>query len=221
MPKRNTKELILQESLKLFSTYGYQGVSVRDIARVIGICESGLYKHFKSKQDIFNSLMVRMDELYQESSVAFELPQGDISFIAAQYAQNDLQFLKQISTSLFLFWLKDDFASKFRRMLTIEQFNNSEAGNAFKAYFFESVLSFQALIFEELIRIGYFRSADPQIMALHFYAPIFLLFNQYDNKPEKELEVLKILEKHLEQFALLYTVEQINKKACNQLTPKE
>ena len=52
-----TKEKILVNSLKLFSKKGYNGTSVRDIAYSVGIKESSLYNHFKSKQDIFDSVV--------------------------------------------------------------------------------------------------------------------------------------------------------------------
>lgn len=46
---KTKKELILEVSLKLFSEKGFNPTSVRDIAREIGITQSGLYKHFKGK----------------------------------------------------------------------------------------------------------------------------------------------------------------------------
>jgi AcrR family transcriptional regulator len=66
----NTKERILNISLELFSKHGFSGVSVRDIAKKVGVRESALYKHFKNKQDIFDSIIVVMKErislAYQE-----------------------------------------------------------------------------------------------------------------------------------------------------------
>ena len=44
-----TKARILWEALELFSSKGYKGVSVRDIAGAVGIRESSLYNHFKGK----------------------------------------------------------------------------------------------------------------------------------------------------------------------------
>ena len=60
MGKRNTKEVILYESLKLFADKGYDGVTVRDIAAEVGIKQSSLYKHYKSKQEIFDTLVTQM-----------------------------------------------------------------------------------------------------------------------------------------------------------------
>ena len=44
-------------------------------------------------------------------------------------------------------------------------------------------------------------------MALQFFAPIFLLLNQYDGIPEKEVESLEILGRHIEQFDQIYRKE--------------
>ena len=55
--KGNAKEIIMEESLKLFSVYGFEAVSVRTIADKVGIGNSALYKHFESKQAIFDALV--------------------------------------------------------------------------------------------------------------------------------------------------------------------
>ena len=52
-----TKDKILKEAFYLFSERGFHAVSVRDIARAVGIKESSLYNHFKNKQDIFDRIV--------------------------------------------------------------------------------------------------------------------------------------------------------------------
>ena len=54
--KRNTKQKIFDVSIMLFSKQGYNGVSMRDIAKEVGIKESSIYNHYKSKEEILNSL---------------------------------------------------------------------------------------------------------------------------------------------------------------------
>ena len=44
-----TRERIIEEALNLFSRKGYQGTSVKNIAEAVGIRDSSLYKHFRSK----------------------------------------------------------------------------------------------------------------------------------------------------------------------------
>lgn len=56
-PKKSTKELILEVSLKLFSKKGYTSTSVRDIVADVGIIQSGLYNHFRGKEAILEALI--------------------------------------------------------------------------------------------------------------------------------------------------------------------
>ncbi|MDL2276918.1 TetR/AcrR family transcriptional regulator, partial [Breznakia sp. OttesenSCG-928-G09] len=198
MGKRNTKKIILEEALDLFSLEGYAGVGVRAIAKRVGIKESSIYKHFKSKEDIFNSLLAEMEERYQQAALEYQLPQGDIDEVADSYQTIDLDSLKKLSRQLFLFFLKDPYASKFRRMLENERHKNIKAKEMYQSLFIDDGLSFQGNIFAQLIAKGAFVESDPQIVALHFYAPIFLMFQKYDDQPEMESQALSMLDAHVE-----------------------
>ena len=204
MPKRNTKELILKEALRLFSDNGYDGVSVREISGAVGIRESAIYRHFKNKQDIFDTIIKRIEGQYAIVAQEFNIPEGDLSEVAGAYINNGLNPLKEMTKSMFLFWLKSEEASKFRGMLTIEQFKSTKAGETFHMFFFRLPLDFQTQLFAEMIKQNYFKDLDPKMLALNFYSPIFLLISQYDNHPELEDEALQLLEKHIDQFELLY-----------------
>lgn len=59
--EKNTKERILEEALKLFSQSGYMGTSMNDIAAELGVTKAALYKHYKSKQEILESIVERMN----------------------------------------------------------------------------------------------------------------------------------------------------------------
>ena len=53
----DTKQRILEKSLELFSTKGYDAVSVGEIAKAVGIKAPSLYNHFPSKQAIFDAIV--------------------------------------------------------------------------------------------------------------------------------------------------------------------
>ena len=53
----DTKQRILEKSLELFSTKGYDAVSVGEIAKAVGIKALSLYNHFPSKQAIFDAIL--------------------------------------------------------------------------------------------------------------------------------------------------------------------
>lgn len=208
MEKRNTREVILEQSLNLFSVKGFEGVSVKEIAAAVGIKDSSLYKHFKSKQEIYDVLLHRMNEKFEETVAFYRLPQGEIAKIAGEYGRNDLVWLKKACEAVFLFFLRDPQASRFRRMLMIEQYKNNDAAKTFRSWFTDDAIRFQTDLFREMIAQGYFRKGPARIIALQFYAPFYLLLCQYDGVPEKEQEALSLLMEHVEQFALTYQIRK-------------
>lgn len=60
-----------------------------------------------------------------------------------------------------------------------------------------------------MVKQGFMRQAKPEVMALQFFAPIFLLLNKYDGIAEKEKEAIEMLGKHIEQFDMIYRKEEI------------
>ena len=51
-----TKQLILDHALALFTDKGYEGASMDDIARAVGIRKASLYAHFDGKESIFSAI---------------------------------------------------------------------------------------------------------------------------------------------------------------------
>lgn len=209
MAKRNTKEIILFEALKLFADKGYDGVTVRDIATEVGIMQSSLYKHYKSKQEIFDTLVDKMQSRFNDASTSFQLPNGEVQEMAKEYATGGNEVLKKISSEIFHYYLKDPYASQFRKMLSIEKYKNGDIDRIYREVYIDSAIAYQATLFDEMIKQGFMRQANPEIMALQFFAPIFLLLNKYDGIPEKEEEAIEILGKHIEQFDMIYRKEDI------------
>ena len=76
--EKNTKEKILEEALKLFAQSGYMGTSMNDIASKLGVTKAALYKHYKSKQEILDSIIEKMNELDIERVKLYEMPEGDL-----------------------------------------------------------------------------------------------------------------------------------------------
>lgn len=207
MDKKNTKERILDASLDLFSKKGYEGVSVKEIAKAVGIKDSSLYKHYKSKQDIFETLLLEMNKKFEDTVVMNQIPSGTAYENAVKYGENDIQWLKDVVKVVFLFFYSDPYASKFRKLLMIEQYKNENAAKAFKEFFMEAPLDFQEELFAEMGRLGSMRKENPRVMALEFYAPLFMLLMEYDSKPGETEAAMDMLMAHVEQFAEVYGQE--------------
>ncbi|WP_455682376.1 TetR/AcrR family transcriptional regulator [Thomasclavelia sp.] len=201
---KSTKEKILIEALTLFSENGYESVSVNQIALAVGIKAPSLYKHYKNKKDIFNAIILNMQNRYLEFAKELEmngiLPEQDRErFINISEIE-----LINLGKSMFLYFLHDEFQSKFRKMLTIEQFKNKELAKEYIKQYFDDSLTYQQFIFKMLSQQNVLIDEDPSIIALHFYGPIYFLISLCDACPEREEEALKTLEKHIQQFNRLY-----------------
>ena len=201
-----TKDKILIEALSLFSVSGFSGVSVRDIAKAVGIRESAIYKHYKNKQQLFDTIVEvsagRIDSLQEELISKFNHNVNTKEVFP-------ISIIQEIYCNIFLFYLTDDILSKFRRMMTIEHLKDNELNRKFKDMFIEKTLSYQSEVFRNLINEGKVNGTNPDIMAIHFYSPIFMLFFRYDSEDDKIDDALNLIKKHIQEFFRLYLKEEL------------
>ena len=205
MPKnetRDTKEVILTVALKLFSERGYDGVGIRDISKEIGIRESALYKHYSGKKDIFDSILKDIERRYQEEVSTFIPPESMANILSGESGVREELF--RISVTMFQFYLETEYGSQLRRMLTMEQYRTSKASKFFRELIIDKGLDYISGVFTSLINDGVYVDADPMVMALQFYSPLYLLLSKYDNQPEKHEEALSLLERHITIFNKIY-----------------
>jgi len=53
----NLKQKILKEAAKLFSDFGFLGVSMEDIAKKLGTSKAAIYYHFKNKKELYLNVL--------------------------------------------------------------------------------------------------------------------------------------------------------------------
>ncbi|MEQ7030813.1 TetR/AcrR family transcriptional regulator [Enterococcus avium] len=198
---RDTKKLILQVALKQFSEKGFDGVGIRDIAKEIGIRESAIYRHYSGKQAIFDAIILDIEQRYQEETAEIDASKRLDGFLNAKDVREELI---QMSFTMFQFYLETEYGSQLRRMLTIEQYRSSEISSFFRELVINNGLEYITQVFSQLIAEKVYLDADPEVMALQFYSPLYLLLTKYDNQPEKYEEALSFLEKHITQFNKIY-----------------
>ena len=97
--EKNTKEKILEEALKLFAQSGYMGTSMNDIASKLGVTKAALYKHYKSKQEILDSIIEKMNELDIARVKQYEMSEGDLEKVTAEYKETAFDKIKQYLAS--------------------------------------------------------------------------------------------------------------------------
>ncbi len=191
-----TKEKILDVALTLFSIQGYDAVSIRDIAKQVGIKESSIYNHFLNKQAIFDGIMALCQTHMMKHYEALQLDQtlrGDFEIYDGIPADQ----LTQIALDHFKFYVSDDIMLRYRRLLTIEQFRTSSVSLIYRDLFIDQPIQFQTRLFQFLVERKALKRSDPSAMAYEFYAPIFLLMCRYDELNE---EAERLLKQHLTHF---------------------
>lgn len=203
-----TKDRIIYEALSLFSVSGYEAVTIRQIASAVGIKESSVYNHFENKQDILDTIVRETLQRYEQVLDRSNVPGVEDPNVSMLYDGIDDEDFHQMCTDIFLFYLKDEYISKLRRLLTIEQYSDPKLGEIFKTVFITNVLETQAKVLQKFIDSGRFIDGDAYTMALHFYAPVFLLLYKYDRMPELEEQAIRELKNHVSQYNALYLVKK-------------
>ncbi len=57
MEKQDTRQLILDQAIELFSESGFTCISIRDLAQKVGIKSASIYHYFNSKEEIFSAIV--------------------------------------------------------------------------------------------------------------------------------------------------------------------
>ncbi|MDK2829175.1 MAG: TetR/AcrR family transcriptional regulator, biofilm operon repressor [Clostridium butyricum] len=200
----NTKEKILSVALTLFSTKGYKAVSVRHIASDVGIKASSLYNHFENKQEILDEL-IKKNTKYIEDFLkdAMDLDSLIVSRKHNRKKQCDIDFI-DTTLKIVKFFIENDNVIKFRKLLTIEQFNNPTLSALYKKVFISDILEYESKLFSYLMDKNLLIRNDPYILALQFFSPIFLLLY---NDDKVTLEDYSTVEKHIFQFKDIYSMK--------------
>ncbi|MEK0453360.1 MAG: hypothetical protein AGIKBDMD_01317 [Synergistaceae bacterium] len=195
----DTKENILHTALRLFAQDGYEAASVSDIAGELGITKGALYKHYKNKQDIFNSIVERMYQIDAERAKKFEVPEETFDRSPEAYRNTDMDKITAFIEAQFHFLTEDEFARNFRKMLILEQYRNPEIAELYQKCLVSGPVSYIEDLFREMMERGIWDKSDPKQLALEFYAPFYLLLSISDALPENK-EPAKLLTVHIERF---------------------
>ena len=82
----NTKELIFAKSIELFALKSYNGTSIRNICKEVGIKESSFYNHYESKNKLLESIF----DFFNKQLQTTEINDFDIDQITQKYTLREL-----------------------------------------------------------------------------------------------------------------------------------
>ena len=193
----------MEASLNLFSVQGFEATSISRIADAVGIRKASLYSHFQNKQAILDALVKEVLEQYASHSIFARTDwERDVDQLpltadgAVQMIQGQIRYI-----------LHDSSISKARKMLVIEQFQNPELAKLQTKQNYSDVMEYFTGLINCLILQGILKDNDPEIMAAQLCLPISMWINLCDREPERESEVMELVNRHIRQFFRLYQTE--------------
>ena len=195
---KDTKERILATALERFSENGYAGTNVRELTAALGLVKSSMYKHFESKEAIWNALL---DEMIAYYDAHFGSPEH------LPPVPNSLEALVATTMRMVDFTVHDEKIVMTRKLLTIEQFRDGRARELATKHFLTGLTEMFTHVFSGMMEKGLLRRDDPAMLAFAYTAPISALIHLCDREPERTEEAIKQVEAFSRHFIKVYGKE--------------
>ena len=192
---KDTKERILDAALEMFSRNGYAGTNIRELSASLGLVKSGVYKHFESKEAIWNALLDKMIAYYEEHFGSAEhLPP----------VPDTLEELVRMTMQMVNVTVHDERIVMTRKLLSIEQFRDERARDLATKHFLTGLTDMFTRLFRGMMDKGLLQDDDPKMLAFAYTSPISALIHLCDREPEKTEETLEQIETFSRHFVRTY-----------------
>ena len=192
---KDTKERILAAALEMFSQNGYAGTNIRELSESLGLVKSAMYRHFESKDAIWNTLL---DELIAYYDARF----GSTEHLPP--VPDSLEELVTMTVRMVDFTIHDEKVVKSRKLLSIEQFRDDRARDLATKYFLTGLKDMFTQLFMGMMDKGLLRQDDPAMLAFAYTAPISALIHLCDREPGKTDEAMGQVEAFSRHFIKTY-----------------
>ncbi|MGN7942327.1 TetR/AcrR family transcriptional regulator [Virgibacillus sp. 6R] len=156
-----TKNKIHSSAIKLFAKKGFAATGVQDIAESAGISTGLLYRHYKTKDDLFNELISYATLGLEHIVKRFEddLPPNEV--------------FKEFSLEILNDFKKDDEFANFLMIMNqaISADNPSHQVQQLKKQS-EAMMKQTVILIKKGQKLGQFKNGDATEMAYYFFASI-------------------------------------------------
>ena len=194
---KDTKERILAAALDMFSQNGYSGTNIRELTASLGLVKSSMYKHFSSKEEIWNTLLDKMIAYYNER---FGSPEN------LPPVPDSLDELIEMTMRMVDFTIHDEKVMKTRKLLSIEQYRDERACDLATKHFLTGLTEMFTHIFDGMMEKNLIKKDDPQMLAFAYTAPISSLIHLCDREPVKIPEAMSQIEAFSRHFIRIYGI---------------
>ena len=191
----DTKERILAAALEMFSKNGYAGTNIRELSASLGLVKSGVYKHYESKEAIWNALLDEMIAYYADHFGSAEhLPP----------VPDSLEEFVQMTMHMVNITVHDEKIIMTRKVLTLEQYRDARACELATKHFLTGLTDMFTHVFTGMMEKGLIRQDDPKMLAFAYIAPISALIHLCDREPEKTEDAIAQVEAFSRHFIATY-----------------
>ncbi|HET6488309.1 MAG TPA: TetR/AcrR family transcriptional regulator [Syntrophales bacterium] len=163
MSATTTRDKILEAALKLFSQKGFLGATTRQIARESGVAEVTLFRHFPSKEALFEDVIRRYSFLPALKGILPGLERTGYEEALLEIAR---RFLERL----------EDRKDLIRIMLAERHQYPSQVKRIFQGFLGE-MIRMLADYFRQLQVKGILRDFDPDVGAKAFMGSLFAYVN--------------------------------------------
>jgi len=194
---KNTKQKIFDVAVDLFSVKGFSGVSVREIARAVGIKESSLYNHFQNKDDILTQIFDYFQGEMKKTSLSEEYLEQKISNMTAE------EFWEKGLTNFQQTTLKPEMQKIFKIVL-LEMFNDPRARDIAIQEFFTRQQKVTETIFILMKKKGSIKKIlDAKILAQEYSYGMLGMQFEYNILNNWNLDTAAIIKKMWNHIAFI------------------
>ena len=161
----SARQRIMDAALTVFSARGYTAAGVEEIAAAAGIKAPSLYKHFKNKRAIFDAILEDMEQrgdMQEDVMRAYLLAAAEEDGFFSLITED---VLVQKTQALVHRLLHDEYAGRFRRLLTIEQFSSAEFAKLYTRRYMTELIDCHEVLFDRLMKRGLSRRTSGSLTA--------------------------------------------------------
>ncbi len=195
---KDMKERILAAALEMFSQKGYEGTNIRELTASLGLVKSGIYKHYDSKEAIWNALLDRMIAYYGERFGSPEhLPP----------IPDSPEGLVEMTMRMAELTIRDEQIMKTRKVLTLEQYRDERARDLATKHFLTGLTEMFTHVFSGMMAKGLLKKDDPAMLAFAYTAPISSLIHLCDRDPGKTEDAIRKIEAFSRHFIAAFGVK--------------
>ena len=187
------------KALEMFSENGYAGTNIRELTASLGLVKSSMYRHFRNKEEIWDTLLDELVAYYEERFGSAEhlppVPESAEELVAMTMKMADIT-------------IHDEKIIMSRKLLSIEQFRDEKARNLATRHFVTGLTDMFTPVFAGMMDKGLLKKNDPAMLAFAYTAPISALIHLCDREPDKTETTMKQIEAFSRHFVQEYGIQQ-------------